>query len=140
MMLKSLSASQVSTNREIVDTQLTSSVGTVGNVQSKVRCNASRDKVYEYLCAGAGTGMKLVLRDPVAYRVTLRSGAGVLSRGDTLVCTVNPFQGGCTVLIEGIPTRDTNIAADLTGTVSELATSLILKFGDSSPESAGTQG
>lgn len=98
-------------------------------VLKKVRCNGSRDEVYDYLCRGADTGMKVVLKDPVAYRVTLKSSAGVLSRGDTVECSVYPAPGGCSVLLEGKPPVHTNIAADLLGTIGELATSLIMKFG-----------
>jgi hypothetical protein len=112
----------------------------MSGVQKKVRCSDSREEVYGYLCRGADTGMKAVVKDPVAFRVTLKSGAGVLSRGDTVECTVYPAPDGCSVLLEGKPSAQTNAAADLRGTMGELAASLILKFGGDLSSQARTQG
>lgn len=101
----------------------------MGKFQAKVQCRAPREKVYEYLCKGAGTRMKMTLRDPVAYRVTLRRKMGMFSWGEDIDCTVTPTQDGCMVLLEGKPVLWTNVTADVSGTVSEIATSLILQFG-----------
>ena len=124
-----MSDGRVSANREIPGTVLVLLVVRMGKFQARVQCKASRESVYQFLCQGAGTRMKMTLRDPVAFRVTLRSRMGIMSWGEVVECTVTPTQAGCSVLLEGRPVLATNVTADVSGTVSELATSLVLQFG-----------
>ncbi len=88
--------------------------------EAVVFCRAPATQVYEFLAAGAGTGMKVKAADPRSLTVTLKSKMGLVSYGEIVDCYVVATQNGCTVTLKGRPVLATNITADVQGTVMKV--------------------